>query len=197
MAQAHCGGPCPRRHDVSPDPCRPAAVTQSAHRHSLQQTGRGRCCRAGCKIAECERRRRPKRPSPNRIAVRAHVVRAKRPPNFTIPWSGSIAGGRLPTLFVALAVDWFKMRSGESRALASAPLTKWFDAGRSAAGEESLGSSPRPFLSPPDSGRAYRTTAAHPRGELARPLNHSPASATNEWVDLGGSTCICAGIRWG
>src|SRR5260370_39439541 len=71
-------------------------------------------------------------PSPRQIAVRAHVVRAKRPPNFTIPWSGSIAGGRLPTLFVALAVDWFKMRSGESRRWRAPQLTQWFDARRSA-----------------------------------------------------------------
>jgi hypothetical protein len=138
LGQTDRGGPCPRRRDVSPDPCRPAVVTRSAHRHSPQQTGRGRCCRAGCKIAECGRRRRPKRPSPRQIAVRAHVVRAKRPPNFTIPWSGSIAGGRLPTLFVALAVDWFKMRSGESRRWRAPQLTKWFDARRSAALAKSL-----------------------------------------------------------
>ena len=138
MGQTDRGGPSPRRRDVCADPCRPAVVTKSAHRHSPQQTGRGRCCRAGCKIAECGRRRRPKRPSPRQIAVRAHVVRAKRPPNFTIPWSGSIAGGRLPTLFVALAVDWFKMRSGESRRWRAPELTKWFDARRSAALAKSL-----------------------------------------------------------
>src|SRR6266705_5607427 len=43
-------------------------------------------------------RQRRKRPSPSQIAVRTHFVCARRPPNFTIPCSGSIAGGWLPTI---------------------------------------------------------------------------------------------------
>jgi hypothetical protein len=36
------------------------------------------------------------------------------------------------------------------------------------------------IFSPPGCGGAYPTTAAHRRHELARQLNHLPASATNE-----------------
>src|SRR5262249_54453400 len=79
---------------------------------------------------------------------------------------------------------------GRIETLTSAPINQMVCRPQiSGAGEESLRSLPRPFLSPPDSGRVDRTTATHPRCELARPLNHWPASATNEWVNLGGSTC--------
>src|SRR5215475_4277023 len=64
-------------------------------------------------------RQRPQWPSPSQIAVRAHVVRARRPP--ILPSHGPAPPpGDGSRLFVALAVDWFK-RDGENRKVGDAP----------------------------------------------------------------------------
>src|SRR5262245_39192250 len=84
----------------------------------------------------------------------------KAPPKFYHPMVRLHRRGTAPDLFVALAVDWFKMPPGESRRWRAPQLTNGLTPAISGAGEESLRSPPRPFLSPPGSGRAYRTTAA-------------------------------------
>src|SRR5262245_54534828 len=64
-------------------------------------------------------RQRPRWPSPSQIAVRAHVVRARRPP--ILPSHGPAPPpGDGSRLFVALAVDWFK-RDGENGKVGDAP----------------------------------------------------------------------------
>src|SRR5262245_40013657 len=123
-----------------------------------------------------------RRPSPSQIAVRAHVVRAKGPPNFTIPWSGSIGGGRLPTI-CRFGGRLVQMRSGESRGWRPPPLTKWSRAGLVSGDGEGFTFAVAIFVAARLRPRAYRTTATHHphrRRELARQLNHWPASATNE-----------------
>src|SRR5215510_14294639 len=82
-------------------------------------------------------RQRPRWPSPSQIAVRAHVVRARRPP--ILPSHGPAPPpGDGSRLFVALAVDWFK-RDGENGKAGDAPkLTKWSHAGMGSGAAESL-----------------------------------------------------------
>jgi len=137
LGQTDRGGPCPRRRDVSADLCRPAVVTKSAHRHSPQQTGRGGCCRAGCKIAECGRRRRPKRPSPRQVAVRAHVVRAKRPQ--ILPSHGPAPSpGDGSQLYLSLWRSIGSKCDRENRDVGERPINQMVDARRSAALTKSL-----------------------------------------------------------
>jgi len=52
----------------------------------------------------------------------------KAPPKFYHPWSGSIAGGRLPTI-CRFGGRLVQMRSGESRGWRPPRLTKWSRAG--------------------------------------------------------------------
>jgi hypothetical protein len=172
------GGPYPRRRDVSPDPCRPAAVTESAHRHSPQQTGRGgpaargpqKSLNAGTATApmavtEPNRSQSPRCP-------------CKAPPKSYHPMV-RLRRGDGSRLFVASAVDWFKC-DGENGKLGDvSKLTKWSPAGMGS-GDGGKPQVHRRHFSPPGCGPAYPTTAARRRPELARQLNHWPGSATNE-----------------
>src|SRR5262249_6168483 len=122
-------------------------------------------------------RNRPRRPSPSQIAVRAHVVRARYPP--ILPSHGPAHrradGSRL---FVALAVDWFKS-DGENGEVGDAPkLTKW-SRGHGRRRRRNVSRSRRHFLTARAAAliQLPPTTVAR---ELARQLNHLPASATNE-----------------
>ena len=157
--RTRCSGPYPRRRDVSPDPCRPAVVAQSAHRHSPQQPGRS--CRArAAKVAECGRgtglngRHRAKSQSEPTLSVQGT-------PQFYHPMvrHRRADGSRL---FVALAVDWFKS-DGENGKAGDAPkLTKMVARAWSAATAKRFEVTAAIF-SPPGCGCAYPTTAARRR----------------------------------
>src|SRR5262245_11046431 len=73
-------------------------------------------------------RQRPQWPSPSQIAVRAHVVRARRPP--ILPSHGPAPPpGDGSRLFVALAVDWFKCDGENGKVGDLSKLTTWSPAG--------------------------------------------------------------------
>src|SRR5262249_43716631 len=73
-------------------------------------------------------RQRPQWPSPSQIAVRAHVVRARRPP--ILPSHGPAPPpGDGSRLFVALALDWFKCDGKNGKLGDVSKLTKWSPAG--------------------------------------------------------------------
>src|SRR5262245_20315478 len=59
------------------------------------------------------------------IAVRAHVVRAKRPPNFTIPWVRLHRRGTAPDSICRFGGRLVQNAIRRIETLASAPLTKW------------------------------------------------------------------------
>src|SRR5262245_11694386 len=123
-------------------------------------------------------RQRPRRPSPSQIAVRAHVVRARHPPISPSrgPAHRRADGSRL---FVALAVDWFKS-DGENGKAGDAPkLTKRSRGMVSGDGETFRGHG-RHFLTARLRLRLSNYRRPPSPRELARQLNHLPASATNE-----------------
>src|SRR5262245_41579538 len=77
-------------------------------------------------------RQRPRWPSPSQIAVRAHVVRARRPP--ILPSHGPAPPpGDGSRLFVAFAVDWFKCDGENGMLVDVSKLPKWSPAGTWAA----------------------------------------------------------------
>src|SRR5262245_4704547 len=80
------------------EPMRGAVVTKSNHRHSPQKLViEGLAAREPQKSLNASTAT-AHRPPPSQIAFRAHFVRARRPHKFTIPRSGSIAGGWLPNI---------------------------------------------------------------------------------------------------
>src|SRR5262249_22422740 len=101
--------------------------------------------RASRKGRRMRARQRANRPSPSQIAIRAHFVRARRPPNFAIPSSDCIAGGWLPSI-CRVGERLFKSRL-EDRDVPKRRIN------------QRLRASPPP--SRLRSGRAYLTTPTH------------------------------------
>ena len=115
------------RHDVSPDPCRPAVVTKSTHRHSPQETGRGRSCdraRAAKSLNASTATAQTTVTEPNRS--QSPLCLCKAPPNFTIPVPAP-SPGMAPDYLSLWSVDWFKC-NWEDRG-DTPKLTKWCHAG--------------------------------------------------------------------
>lgn len=110
--------------------------------------------RASRKGRRMRARQRAKRPSPSQIAIRAHFVRARRPPILPsqVPAASPGDGSRV---FVASASDWFKC-GGKDR---HAPKSRINQRSRA---------SPLAYRLRP--GRTYLTTASHRpvRGESER-----------------------------
>jgi hypothetical protein len=176
----------PRPARCSADPCRPAVVTKvrSPTFSQTEKTGRGTGAAArAAKSLKCGRR--PADPTAG------HAARSQSeptlsvqsvPPNSTIPWSGSIAGGRLPTLFVALGGRLVQKAIRENETLTSTPINQksWTPADQRPWRRVFKEAQPRHFHRPaaawPALNRNYR---AHPRlVNWARQLNNSTASAT-------------------
>src|SRR6266849_4205633 len=109
----------------------------------------------------------------------------KAPPKFYHPMVRLHRRGTAPNSICRFGGRLVQNAIGESRRWRAPQLTKWLTPADQRRWRRVFRKLTAALLSPPGSGRAYRPTAAHPRRESARQLNHSPASATNEWVDWG------------
>src|SRR5262249_34472393 len=146
---------------------------------TFSPTARSVLPRAGRKVAECGRG--------NGLDGR-HRAKSQSEPTLSVQGTPQILPSHGPAhrradgsrLFVALAVDWFKS-DGENGKVGDAPkLTKWSRGPGQRPGRNVSRSRP-PFSHRPAAAALIELPPPPPDArELARQLNHLPASATNE-----------------